>query len=148
MRSCTDARRGGFVLMEAVIALSIIALVAVALLGTTAAQVRTADKGALLLTARALAEERLATVRALGWDELHSLPDSLAAGTFPPPFEAYSWRAEVEPVRDEYALFSVGVVVLVAGEAFTLSTLLHEPRPQVAAGAPQQFAPTPFQTRQ
>jgi type II secretory pathway pseudopilin PulG len=141
MRSHTEAqrahasKRGGFVLLEAIIALAIISLIALALLGASTMQVRTADKGALLLAARSLAEERMATLRALGYDDLVRLPDSLAAGAFPPPFGAYSWRAEVEPVTGEYDLFSAGVAVLVADEEFRLHTLLHEPQPQLA-GAP------------
>jgi type II secretory pathway pseudopilin PulG len=139
MPSRTD--RGGFVLMEAVIALALIGLVALGVLGASTMQVRTADKAALLLSARALAEERVATLRALNYDELSSLPDSLAAGTFPPPFEAYSWRAEVEALDGEYDLFSIGVMVTVADEAFPLHTLVHEPRPNFAvqAAAPAQF---------
>jgi type II secretory pathway pseudopilin PulG len=131
MRSCSEPRPG-FVLMEAVIALAIIALVAVALLGASALQVRTADKSVRLLTARALAEERLATIRALTYDELVSLPDSLASGVFPPPFDEYAWRAEVAAVASEHELFTASVVVTAFDEAFPLHTLLHEPRPELA----------------
>lgn len=137
--------RSGFVLFEAVVALAIIGLVAIAVLGTTAAQVRTADKAQLLLTARALAEDRLAAVRSLDHYGLMDMPDSLAAGTFPAPFEAYSWRAEVEPVTDEYDLFTVAVVVNVGADAFPLRTLLHEPEPQVAP-EPTQFGPNQIRT--
>lgn len=137
MRSYTERARAGFVLMEAVVALAIIGLVAVALLATTATQVRTADKARLLLTARALADERLATVRGLAHADLVRLPDSIAAGAFPAPFEAYAWRVTAVPVEGEYDLFDTSVVVIVAGEAFTLRTLLHEPRPLIqAAGEP------------
>jgi type II secretory pathway pseudopilin PulG len=140
MRGFTEMRRGGFILMEAVIALSIVALVAVALLAATAAQVRTADKGALLLVAQSLAEERMATLRALGHDQLTKLPDSIAAGVFPPPFHEYGWRAEVTRVPEEHELFSLTVVVSVLDEAFTMSGLLHEPQPGGAAAlnAPAQ----------
>jgi type II secretory pathway pseudopilin PulG len=140
MQWCTESRRGGFVLMEAVIALAIIAVIAIALLGATAAQVRTADKGTLLLVAQSLAEERMATMRALGWAELNAVPDSLLAGTFPPPFDEYAWRTEVVRLTEEHELFSVGVEVTVAGEAFSMSTLLHEPESPAAPGAGQ--APT------
>jgi hypothetical protein len=146
VRSSTEAggsnvvARCGFVLLEAVVALAIIALVAVALMGATSLQVRTADKSALLLVASALADERMATLRGLGWDELVRLPDSLAAGVFPPPFEAYEWRAEVAPAEGEHDLFTAGLVVLVADEAFYLRTLLHEPRPAgVVASGPTRF---------
>jgi type II secretory pathway pseudopilin PulG len=125
--------RGGFVLMEAVIALAIISLVAIALLATTAAQVRTADKSQQLLIAKTLAEERLAMLRSLDYDGLVDVPDSLAAGTFPPPFDAFRWTALVAPVDGEFDLFTATVVVNVGDEAFPLVTLLHEPRPQYGA---------------
>jgi type II secretory pathway pseudopilin PulG len=140
MPSCNSSGRGGFVLMEAVLALTIIALVGIALLATTAAQVRTADKSALLLVAQALAEERMATVRALGYEQLAALPDSLMAGVFPPPFHEYSWNAETALLPDEYDLFSIRIAVSVADEAFTMTGLLHEPQPQLAGSAPAQPA--------
>lgn len=144
MRWSSDARRG-FVLMEAVIALAIISIMAVALLGATAAQVRTADKGGLLLVAQALAEERMATVRSLGWEQLRSLPDSIAEGVFPPPFHEYAWRAEVAQVDDEHELFSVGIQVMVADESFAMSSLVHEPEvsPLESAGGGNPFSTTP-----
>ncbi|MEX1181764.1 MAG: type II secretion system protein [Gemmatimonadota bacterium] len=120
--------RHGFMLIEAVVALAIIGLVSIALLATTAAQVRTAGKAQRLLTARALAEERLAMLRSLHWQDLLDVPDSLADGTFPPPFEAYTWQAEVTPTDDEYELYTATVVVNVGDEAFPLVTLLHEPQ--------------------
>jgi type II secretory pathway pseudopilin PulG len=136
MSCCAEAaRRGGFVLMEAVVALTVIGLVAVTLLGMTAAQVRTAGKAQQLLTARALAEERLATLRSLDYFDLIDVPDSLRAGEFPEPFGAFSWRADIAPVDGEYDLFTMGVVVTTGGEAFTLRTLVHEPRPAGAAVA-------------
>ena len=134
MRSSTRAR-GGFVLMEAVVALAIIGLVSIALLATTAAQVRTADKASLLLTARTLADERMATLRMLSYDQLRDVPDSLITGKFPAPFENWSWRAEVVQIdeNEEYDLFSVGVAVDGFDESFALRTLLHEPRPVLTA---------------
>ena len=134
MRSCTRTR-GGFVLMEAVVALAIIGLVSIALLATTAAQVRTADKASLLLTARTLADERMATLRMLSYDQLREVPDSLVTGTFPAPFENWSWRAEVVQINEneEYDLFSVGVAVDGFDESFALRTLVHEPRPVLQA---------------
>jgi type II secretory pathway pseudopilin PulG len=133
MRSYTDGR-GGFVLLEAVVALAIISLMAIAAMGAVSMQVRTADKAAVLLKAAALADERLATVRGLGYDDLVRMPDSIAAGTFLPPFEAYSWQAEVQPVEGEYDLFSVVVMVTAAGEVFALHSMVHEPRPEQVVG--------------
>jgi len=123
------------VLLEAVVALAIIGLVAVALLSTTSSQLRTASKAGVLLTARSLAEDRIAAIRFLNHDDLSDLPDSLAAGRFPPPFEDFEWTATVEPMKDEYDLFGTEVVVSGHGETFPLRTLVHAPRPVIGAQA-------------
>lgn len=130
MSASTD-RRPGFVLMEAVVALAILSLFALALLSATQAQLRTASKANVLLVARALAEDRMVALRLLDYDDLAKLPDSLAAGNFPPPFEGYAWTARVEAMEDEYNLFGAEVVVTGAGESFPVQTLLHSPRPVV-----------------
>lgn len=124
----SSTERPGFVLMEAVMALAIIAIVAIGVLAATASQVRTADKAALLLHARALAEDRMVMLRTLDHGALSDLPDSLVAGVFPPPFEAFSWEAWVSPIRDEHDLFAARVTVLIGDEAFPLDALLHEPQ--------------------
>jgi hypothetical protein len=117
-----------------VIALAIIGMVAIGLLGATAAQIRTADKAALLLHARPLAEDRMTMLRTLEYDALTDVPDSIAAGTFPAPFEAYSWTASIEPVKNEYDLFIAEVAVSVADEVYVLRTLLHEANPLEQSG--------------
>jgi type II secretory pathway pseudopilin PulG len=127
--------RGGFVLLEAVVALAIIGLFAVGLLAATGAQVRTSNKGETLLTARALAQDRMTSLRILDYEDLADIPDSLKAGVFPAPFEAYSWSATVSPVKDEYDLFDVLVTVSSGDDAYPLRTLIHVPRPAAAAGA-------------
>lgn len=125
----SSTERNGFVLLEAVVALVIVSLFAIGLLAATSAQVRTSDKGAVLLQARALAEERLMAIRILDYDALNQLPDSLEQGVFPEPFQDFTWTARVAPVKDEYDLFEVEVIVERGDEAFPLNTLLHEPRP-------------------
>jgi prepilin-type N-terminal cleavage/methylation domain-containing protein len=131
--SLTDARRG-FVLLEAVVALAIIGLFAVALLAATGAQVRTSSKGAVLLNARALAQDRMMALRMLDYEALNDVPDSLEAGAFPPPFEQYTWTASVMPVKDEYDLYDIQVLVSFGTEAYPLRSLVHEPRPVADAG--------------
>lgn len=122
-------------LLEAVVALAIIGVVAVALLSTTSAQLRTASKAGVLLTARSLAEDRIAAIRFLNYDDLTDLPDSIAEGRFPAPFDEFTWVANVEEMEDEYDLFGAEVVVEGRGESFPLRTLVHAPRPVLTAGA-------------
>ena len=123
------ARRGGFVLMEAVVALAIIGLVAIGLLSATGAQMRAASKARVLLTARALAEDRLSALELLDYAALADVPDSLATGTFAAPFESFSWTVRIEPMEDEYDLFGAEVIVNGNGESFPLRTLIHMPKP-------------------
>ena len=139
LRDATAVRaRGGFVLLEALIALAIVGIMVVSLLAATSGQLRTAGKAATMLTARSLAEERMAVLRSLEYNALVDPPDSLLAGVFGEPFERYAWRSEIAPVEGEYDLFSAAVVVTVEDDELTLRTLLHEPQPQLSAGAAQQ----------
>jgi prepilin-type N-terminal cleavage/methylation domain-containing protein len=131
----TRVTRRGFVLLEAVVALAIIGIFAVGLLAATGVQVRASSKAQVLLTARALAEDRLMSVRMLEYDDLGKLPDSLKAGTFADPFTDYSWMTTVSPVKDEYDLFDVQIVISAHGEDYPLRTLVHEPRPAAQAGS-------------
>ncbi len=129
----------GFLLLEALVALAIVGVVAVALLAATGGQLRTADRGSVLLTASALAHDRAVTFRVLDAEALASPPDSLLAGTFPDPFEAFTWEAEIAPVEGEYDLFALRVVVEGRGARYPLDTMLHR------APADIVITPTTFQ---
>ena len=127
-------RRGGFVLLEAVVALAILGVASIVLLQVRAQQIRVATQARELLTAQALAEDRISALRMLDYLLLADPPDSLMEGVFPPPFEDFSWTAQVEPMEDEYDLFGVQVEVLGPAERFPLRTLMHRARPMLAAG--------------
>lgn len=127
----SSSSRNGFVLIEAVVALAIIGIFAVALLTTVGAQVRAADRANVLLVARALAQDRMATLQFLGYEDLKAIPDSLDAGTFTMPFEDYSWTAQVNPVDDEYDLFTAEVTVTANGYSFPLRRMIHRARPVI-----------------
>ncbi len=131
MRAST---RTGFVLLEAVVALAIISMVSLALLQARSQQIRVAAQARELLTAQALAEDRLATVRLLDYENLARPADSVLGGAFPAPFEEFSWVTTVEVLEDEYDLFGVDVVVTGPAERFPLSTLVHRPRAVLGGG--------------
>lgn len=122
------APRRGFVLLEAVVALAILGVASIVLLQVRAQQIRVATQARELLTAQALAEDRLSALRLLDFTLLEDPPDSLLQGVFPSPFDAFSWTAEVELIEDEYDLFGVDVVVSGPAERFPLRTLMHRPR--------------------
>jgi uncharacterized membrane protein YgcG len=117
--------RNGFVLLEAVVALAILGVASIVLLQVRSQQIRVATQARELLTAQALAEDRVSALRILDFLMLSDPPDSLLDGVFPPPFESYSWTAAVELMDDEHDLFGVEVVVEGPNERFPLRTLLH-----------------------
>jgi hypothetical protein len=127
LKLVTMSRRG-FVLLEAVVALAILGVASIVLLQVRAQQMRVASQARELLTAQALAEDRLGALRLLNHLLLESPPDSLMRGVFPTPFEMFSWSAEVELMKDEYDLFGLEVVVEGPNERFPLRTLVHRPR--------------------
>jgi len=127
-------RRSGFVLLEAVVALAILGMASIVLLQVRAQQIRVATQARELLTAQALAEDRISAIRMLDYELLADPPDSLMAGVFPDPFEAFSWQAQIALMEDEYDLFGVEVEVLGPAERFPLRTLMHRPRSVLVAG--------------
>jgi hypothetical protein len=127
-------RRDGFVLLEAVVALAILGVASIVLLQLRSQQIRVATQARELLTAQALAEDRLAAVRLLDYDLLADPPDSLMAGVFPEPFQDFAWVTDIALMDDEYDLFGVEVVVEGPAERFPLRTLMHRPRMVLSAG--------------
>ncbi|MFC1543761.1 hypothetical protein ACFL4Y_00710, partial [Gemmatimonadota bacterium] len=99
----------GILLLESLIGLGIIGIVAVSVLAATGSQVRSADKADVLLTAAALAQDRLVSIQLLDNEGLADPPDSLLAGAFPAPFDEFTWRTEVVAAEEEYDLFAVRI---------------------------------------
>lgn len=124
-RCAEPGDRRGFLLLEALVALAIVGIVAVALLAATAGQIRTADRGGVLLAASALAQDRAVSFRLLDHEALRRPPDSLLAGAFAPPFEDFSWEARLTAVEEEYDLFALRIVVEGRGARYPLDTMLH-----------------------
>jgi len=127
LRSSAD--RPGFVLLEAVVALMIIALVGAAAVSVAGVQLRTTDRASRLLEARALAEDRLSALRFLDNDGLTHLPDSLEEGRFARPFDDLQWTARASEVRNEQELFDVSIEVQWANGSYRLDSRVYRPRP-------------------
>jgi type II secretory pathway pseudopilin PulG len=130
MSSYAESRRGGFILLEAVIALAILSAVIVSLLAATGGQLRTAGDATGLLTAQALAEDRITTFRMLDYEGLRAPPDSLRAGSFPLPLQAWGWETVIQ--EDAYDLFRVVVTIRGPGTVFPLETSIHRARPVIS----------------
>jgi prepilin-type N-terminal cleavage/methylation domain-containing protein len=125
--------RQGFSLLEAVVATAIIGVTAAATMGALAAEVRGADSARRALESAALAQHRLAVMQLLPAEVLRSLPDSLSRGGFAAGFEGYRWEAWAREVRAEDGMLELEVEIHSDGSAYSLTTRVYRPRPQLAA---------------
>ena len=128
MRSGSLRNERGFALLEAVLALAILAVVTVAVLAHMGADMRTSARIRDVLPAVALAEHRLAVLELLPAAELEALPDSLSAGRFAPPLDRYAWSAMAEPMLGRPGLYEVVVEVSwPEGGSYPLRTRVYRP---------------------
>ena len=120
----------GFTILEAVIALAIVGLAGVSALEAMGGEIRAANHATDAYTLSALAQDRLALAALTSPRALTSLPDSLARGTFSPPFEAYRWTGTSQPVAGAGDLYDVSVTVVGDGRGYTVRTRLYRPIPR------------------
>jgi type II secretion system protein I len=121
--------RRGFTLLEAVVALVILGLAGVGALEALGGELRAAERARNATTAAALAQNRLATVSTLAWNDLTVLADSLVHGEFAAPFAGYRWTTRVRPTLGEADLYDVTVEVVSDATHYTLATRLYRPPP-------------------
>jgi type II secretion system protein I len=121
--------RNGFTLFEAVVALAIISMVAVSVLASVGMQLRATDHARHTIEAIALAQERMTAVRLLTFNDLQSLPDSIASGRFASPLDMYSWRVNAQPVSDADGLNTVTVQIEWSDGAYTLASRVYRRPP-------------------
>ena len=121
----SSSARPGFSLLEAVVAMAIVGVTAVAALGAAGAEIRAATHARHSLEAQALAVYRMSSIELLRAEDLTRLPDSLAKGVFDPPFDTYKWEAETEGALGEPGLSQVVVDVEWSSGSYTLRTLLY-----------------------
>jgi len=123
--------RHGFSLIEAVVALSIVGLIAIAGLSAFSAQVRTTDRARDMLTATIIATERLAELRVAPLNELDPLRDSLRRGRQPPPHDRFQWARTVRGIRDVPGLYDATAEITWEDGRFMLATKLYRPAPRM-----------------
>jgi prepilin-type N-terminal cleavage/methylation domain-containing protein len=116
--------RSGFSLLEAVVALAIVGVTAVAALASVGAELRAAGDARTTLEAEALAVHQLSAIEMLTAEQLQRIPDSLARGEFDPPFDRYRWTASSEAVLGEEGLTEVRIDILWETGSLPLRTLL------------------------
>jgi len=117
----------GFTLLEAVVAMTIVGLVAAAALGAFGADLRAAERAERMFPAAALARERLVQLEQIAIGPLNTLPDSMARGTFDSPFEDYSWTATAALARGTDHLVELRVVVSWTTGSFILAERAYQP---------------------
>ena len=125
--------RRGIVLLEAIAALLVIGLTSAAALELFGAHLRAARRATALVTAVALAQDRLTAIRLSDAARLTRLPDSLARGQLAPPLDAYRWRAVAERAKNE-ALLQIAVTVTWESGSYALAT--YESAPPMPERAP------------
>jgi hypothetical protein len=108
-------RRAGFTVIEAAAALSILSIVVVGWLVAVGQELTSLARAAEMMSAAALAEDRLAAVRLFASGVDLRLPDSIRAGRFPAPIDAFSWEAESRPSTVHPLLMDVRVTVRWSG---------------------------------
>jgi len=121
------AAERGFTVLEALVAVTIVGMTAVASLATFGRQLQAGARAEAALEAEALADEQLARLRLLPVVALQALPDSLRSGTFPPPFERYRWTSTIRARLHEADLHEATATVRWDGGEFAVSTRLYRP---------------------
>jgi hypothetical protein len=108
-------------MLEAVVALAIVGLVCVGVLGAYGGAIRADVAAADRLPLATLAAERISVVD-LAPGSLQRLPDSLAGGSFAPPYESATWETETRRVEQTDGLYDIIVRVHDGTDVYTLRT--------------------------
>lgn len=108
-------------MLEAIVAVAIVGLVCVSVLGAFGGALRADVTAADRLSLASLAVERLAAVD-IEPASLQRLPDSLARGTFAPPYASATWETETRRVDQVAGLYDVVVRVREGTDVYTLRT--------------------------
>lgn len=126
--------RPAFTVLEAAVAIAIVAMVSIGALAAFSGDLRAAQRAREMIPAAALAEDRIAALELADPLRLAMLPDSLSRGRFAEPFGAYAWTASATPVRGERHLYDF--VVRVRWDAGEYSLRRRRYRPPPAGAAP------------
>ena len=100
--------RGGFTLIEALLAGVILAIVGVAITGAATRAIYTAETARGYEHAAELLDRTMTRIDLIGPEQL--LREGPTSGSFEPPYEAYRWEADIETLATGY-LYEVTVRV-------------------------------------
>ena len=122
-------------MLEAIVALAIVALVCVGVLSAYGSAIRADVTAVDRLPLAALAVERLAQVDIESGDISH-LPDSLARGVFTTPYAGATWEVNVQRVSETDGLFDIVVRIHDMDDVFTLRTRRYRTPVAIASSLP------------
>lgn len=125
--------RAGITLFEAVAAITIVGITSISALAAVGAEFRTAERARRALEAEALATYRLSTLDLLSDRELQSLPDSVSAGVFAEPLNAYNWATTAGSVSEQPGVYAVHITIGWKGGAYDVHTYVYR-RPPIVSG--------------
>lgn len=120
-------------MLEAIVALAIVAMVCVGVLGAYAGSLRADAIATDRLPLASLAVERLAAVDLVAGD-LTRLPDSTAHGAFTGAYDGVRWDVETRAVNAVPGLMDLSVRVYDVHDAYTLRTRRYRAPLDDAAG--------------
>jgi prepilin-type N-terminal cleavage/methylation domain-containing protein len=123
------SNRGGFTLLEAVVALAIIGAVSVAVLEGLSGALRAGATAADQVTLEALADYTVARAELLPPALLGRIPDSLARGDVGPLFPGVTWTLRSRAVSDAADLYDLRVTVTSGTSAIERAGRVYRPRP-------------------
>lgn len=126
--------RKGFTLLEAVLAIAIVAMTAIAALSAAGTEMRTAEHARRIHEAEALATEKAAFMWLLADKDLLNVPDSISNGVFDWPLDEYSWTTTSTSNPTLPGLYSIQVVVSWPEGRYAETTAQYR-RPIVSTGA-------------
>ncbi|MDA1081530.1 MAG: hypothetical protein O2973_07605 [Gemmatimonadetes bacterium] len=138
MPASARSQRKGVSLFEAVAAMAMVGIVAIAALEAVGTEMRTAVRSRRAIEAAALAQTRVDWLDFLNETALRALPDSVKEGTFPEPLNEYSWETTATPVGTQAGVYDVSVTVRWETDgAFAVHTYVYR-RPLFTTGTGTQ----------
>lgn len=125
------ADRRGLSLLEAVVGLAMVGMTAVGALSAAGSELRAVERSRHAVEAAALASQRLSQLHLFTYNELLSLPDSVARGHFDPPFDDYRWTTGVTTREKEQGVFDVALHITWTNGVYNLVSALYRRPPMV-----------------
>ena len=132
MRASLIRSRRGISLFEAVASLAIIGVVSAAALEAVGGEMRSASRARRAIEVEALATQRIDFLALLNYNEMASLPDSVAKGQFDKPLDEYHWTTTASPRSDVGGLYDVVVSVTWPEGVYALHSAVYR-RPPIAS---------------